>query len=754
MPRPRPSTRTAARPLWPLWRGVLSAHVLNGVSATLGLFLVAALIFLTLGEAAAVNASVGAIVALLPDGVQPRRGKLTHLLLAPLLGIPLFLAVQLLRPYPLELGFFLLPATFIVFLATAWGARGMAVAAAAMFAILLAMAPLPAPSVTVALLRTAWCALGALLYVLYATAAARVLNHRYRTQTLADLLFSVAALLRIHAARLQSGQADLPELARQAALANQLQTARDLILERPNSARRQRLAGMLVVVLEMRDRLIAGTLELERVDAEHAPAVAQLAAILGTLADDVTQVADALLRGRAPPPAHDLRAALDAVRIQAQNAVAANMSETRRAQAAILRSASTRLADQNAAVQQLTALARGECAPDLATVRAGWQLFVSPTYWSLYSLLRLWHWRQPALRHALRAALAMGAGYALAQLIPWGSRDYWVLITIVVVLRGNLAQTLQRRNIRVIGTVIGSLIAAVLLTVQPPVALLLAAVIVAQGLAKAFVVRRYLVTAIAGSILGLILANLLHATGTPAFDFLERVGDTLLGAAIAWIFSYVFPSWEREQLARLVQRVCRALARHARQSLALATLDELTGQPELAWRLARREAYDALSALTQAAQRARVEPRAVRPPLARLQRLQARSYQLLGQLSAVQSLLLLRRERLDLPALRPLITAAAQDIDQSLDLQRATIANSAPKDAAAPAENVLAAIPEGLPDPMVPDSSPWLRRRLALATHLARDVRAVAVPLCHAAQAHADSDSATAPAAPAPATRV
>ena len=45
-------------------------------------------------------------------------------------------------------------------------------------------------------------------------------------------------------------------------------------------------------------------------------------------------------------------------------------------------------------------------------------------------------------RHALRAALAVGTGYVIATLLPWGSHDYWVTLTIVVVLRGSLAQTL------------------------------------------------------------------------------------------------------------------------------------------------------------------------------------------------------------------------------------------------------------------------------------------------------------------------
>ena len=716
-------------------RTLLSAAILNGASVAIGMALVALVMHAAFGMAAASNASVGAIIALISDMPRARRGKFSHLLAGPLLGLPLFLAVQLLRGHPVELGLLLVPATFLAFLSTAWGRAGMPVAAAVMFAMLLAMAPQPASGLHEALLRTAWCAGGAFLYVLYGTASNAWLNGRYRIQAMAGLLLSVAALMRTHAERFTrhpgepapSGdpRAVGDVLQRQAALAEQLQAARDLILESPSTPRRQRLAGMLIVVLELRDRLIAGELDIERLQASQPAALAPLAAMLGIMGQDVAALADALLLGRTPAQASDHRAALQTLREQAETLAAANPHDSATLErAALVRSVCVRVGDEDAAVRQLAALARGELAPKLSAVRSGWQLFVSPAYWSMQPLLGVWHWRQPALRHALRAALAIGAGYTLARLLPWGSRDYWILLTIVVVLRGSLAQTLERRNARVLGTLVGSGLAVGLLALNPPAAVLLLAVVVAQGVAHAFVVRHYATTALAGSVLGLVLAHLLYSGDQPAFDFIERVGDTLLGAGIAWGFSYVLPSWERHQIADTVRRVGRAMGRHARHSLALATLAEVTGQPELAWRLARREAYDALSALVQASSRALVEPRAVRPPIAALEQLQGHGYQLLGQLSAIQSILLLRRQQLQLDAVQPALAAAARVIEDALDMTRPWQPPEAPPHDADDAPLLHSAVPEVLPDPFAPDSSAWLLRRLALACRLAGALRA------------------------------
>ena len=209
---------------------------------------------------------------------------------------------------------------------------------------------------------------------------------------------------------------------------------------------------------------------------------------------------------------------------------------------------------------------------------------------------------------------------------------------------------------------------------------------------------------------------MLNAGTSPAFEVLERIADTLLGAAIAWAFSYVLPSWERTQIPALVARTLAAQARHARVALGLGQLQAVDNEPELEWRLARREAYDSLSALVQATQRSLSEPRAVRPPLEPLGRLLAHSYQLLAQLTAVKTLLLLRRGRLNAAQIRLPLQQTAQSIEDSLLAPHPAVVTSNLRTASAPG-------PVALPDPFEHDLSPWALRRLDLASGIAMQVR-------------------------------
>jgi uncharacterized membrane protein YccC len=311
--------------------------------------------------------------------------------------------------------------------------------------------------------------------------------------------------------------------------------------------------------------------------------------------------------------------------------------------------------------------------------------------------------------------LAIATAYMIALAIPWGTHDYWIFLTIVVVLRGSLAQTLDRRNSRVVGTLIGCILAGMLLYVHTPIALLLLIATLAQAFAHAFAVKRYLVTAVAATVLGLLQVHLLNAVSTPSFEALERIADTLIGVAIAWAFSYVLPSWERTQIAALVQRTLVAQARHAREALGLWQLQAVDNEPELRWRLARREAYDSLSALVQATQRSLSEPRAVRPPLEPLGRLLAYSYQLQAQLTTVKTMLLQRRGQLVHAHIDDPLKRSALVLDAILS--RGQTPDAAAAAATARSESLV------LHDPFHSDLTPWLLRRLDLATGMAQHLR-------------------------------
>lgn len=698
-------------------RAALSYYVTNGVSAALGLLFISGAVHLLVGAAAAGAASIGVIVCIPPDQASPVRGKFWHLLPAAVVGIPLFFAVQALRDAPLWLGLVLIPASFLAFLAGAWGKRGLPVVVSVMFAMIFSMAYPDHAGVAGALKNTLYFSVGAALYLLYASLANALLNGRYRTQMLADTLMALAQLMRSQAEQfMRTTGADKRDraplvgvlLSQQSALTDQLQSARDILLESPNTPRRQQLAGILLLVLEMRDHLTACELDLDMLSttAGNFQAMQGLSEVLLSIAEDVEQLADAYLFNKAAAAVPDRRSQLAA--LSWEQAADAAESGT----GMLARGLANRVGNLNDEALRISNLARNIAQPDVALIRINWQMFVSTTVWSWRPFLAVWRWDAPPMRHAMRAALAIAFAYVVGWIIPWGTHDYWILLTIVVVLRGSLAQTLERRNSRVAGTLIGCVLAGLVVAAHLPLLVMLLVITLAQAIAHALALKRYLFTAIAATVLGLVQAHMINAGASPVFDELERIADTLMGVSIAWGFSYVLPSWERHQIQALVERALAAQARYARISLGLGHVDHMEAAPELEWRLARRDCYDTLSALVQATERARVEPRAVQPPLIPLGRILGLSYQLLAQLTSIKTMLLIRRERLQLDQIAEPLTHTSHALDAALT---GTGVNAV----ASQGHTTLDTDAELLTDPFEGNLTPWLLRRLGLATALA-----------------------------------
>ena len=645
-----------------VWLRLLLGHrVLNGLSVSVGLALLSVPLFLVAGPVVAASASVGMLILSIGDQVSPARGKLRQI--APLLWMaaPISLAVQLAHlvpPYATALiGGLVCVGGFVGMLGTAWGLRGAPLGFALLLAIVFAMSTPPPNDWRAALTHVGWFQAGALLYAAWAVFSARVLNLRFRTLALADAINELAAMLRQQGARL-AATGDRREnqlralLGEQALLADKLQTARDLVLDRPSTPRELRLTGMLVAAIRLREQALACELELDMQPARGGtpPSVAQaqaLETLWGDFGAHLDRVCWALFTAGQLPA--NLAESLHTRSADAQRALPPSLRGAVDAMGAEMRSL-LRLAEHGGDEPRL----------GLAEQARDWPRFRTSMRWPIAPLKRAMSGHSPVLRYALRVSIALVVGYNVGLHLPWAAHPQWILLTIAVVMRTNIAQTLERRNARLIGTLIGCVLVTALLSLHPSVPVQFIVIALGAGIAHGFAQVRYLVAATAATVLALIQGHLLHTAGE--FALFERLADTLIGTALAWAFSYVLPAWERRQLPALLKRLRSALLQHAR--VALGSAEPATANAD--WRLARREVHDSLAAIANAVQRAQAEPRAVQPPLDLLERVQLRSYRLLAQLGGLRTW---REQPRALPAdqARPLLAAHLARITTALE---------------------------------------------------------------------------------------
>ncbi|MDE2092710.1 MAG: FUSC family protein [Burkholderiales bacterium] len=691
----------------------LPAYALNGLAVASGIGVVQLLIGALVGAHAAQWALSGAVCASLADVPNTVPRTWHRVSAAAVLSFAAALVVAVLKPYPLVLGAGVVGVTFAAMMTMAWGLRAAAVSFAPILSLVFSIA---APASGVSMFELAgWNALGGVVYLAWSLIAGRVLQGRYRTLALEAALRAAARLLPSRAALLESPHPRAPEarvmndwIKGEAELAERLQSARDFVFVDADSERYRRDTAILLRAIDLRDLLLAGRLDLDVLgrDANGRWLLQRVGQALRRIGQALEAAADAVRDGRPAAPADALQDDLNRLFADAQITHAGVRTR-------LLRGVHDRLTDIGADVVHIHALLRGgrECVP---LTREQLQRFVAAEGWPLKALGAHWSGQSPVLRHAVRAALALGTAYYLALALPWASHPHWLVLSVAVVLRGNLEQTLSRRNTRVLGTMLGCAVVLLLSHLTSP-ALLSLVFLAAVGIAHSFVAQRYWMTATAATVMALLQSHLVNPAG--GFAIAERVADTVLGAALAWGFSYVLPSWERRRLPLAIDQVLKDLrdyAGHALRPQPAAAVEQ---------RLARRRAYDALSALAGALQRSAAEPRAVQLPIRQVAALIDHGQRLMAHLSVVRLMLVragsgpagqtgaraLQRANADLAACLCLAGEPAAPAGDAVDAV----------DADARSMSAPPAVSEGVLPGLVP--------RLQGLAHDARQVRAAAI---------------------------
>ncbi|MCM2413337.1 FUSC family protein [Streptomyces sp. RKAG290] len=164
----------------------------------------------------------------------------------------------------------------------------------------------------------------------------------------------------------------------------------------------------------------------------------------------------------------------------------------------------------------------------------------------LKSMRRELHHGSPILRHAVRISAVAAVGYLLGTVLPFG-HGYWAPMTAVMVMRPEFSQTYARSVARFGGTVVGVVLATVIVQTAHPGVELSAALAVVCALLMYLLMRT-------GYAVGqaCVAAYVVFLLGMAGDDWsqtvLERVVLTLAGGLLAMISYAVYPAWETPRL--------------------------------------------------------------------------------------------------------------------------------------------------------------------------------------------------------------
>ena len=615
---------------------IYSHYFYLGLRVAIGLVGLALLTQEISDSATAMTVCIGALCTTLMDMPSPLRHKFNEMLASVLLCSAVTLLISLCGPVQWLLMTVLVLVSFLASMMVVYGKKSMPLQLAALFIMTMSMEH-----------QMTWqqsfhhaglFMLGGLIYLAYAMAIAWVLRHRIKQQVLAEALFELAAYIDIKAdfydTRFNLTEQFNKLVRHQSLLADRQQASRDLILRSHKNSKDAIVVQVHVCMLDLYELILSTHTDyaLLRQHLADSDVLQSLHDLAYKAARDIESVAYAVTRKRASYAqiSYDKEWADiegEIARLHAQGNNAQEALSTLRAQRNKIRAILKMIAQLHLASQKVYDNVPFWSGADMAP-------FLSQQKYELKTLLSNLRLDSPVFRFALRVSMAISVGLLIGHWLPYAAHSYWIVLTIVIILRPTFSMTRQRRADRIIGTIIGCVITAIVIRFVHSNIVLMAILFLSIVATPTFIYLRYRYTAIAVSLMILLQMHLVAPSNPNLVS--ERLIDTLIGAAVATVFSFVLANWEYQSLPRLVRQVL-----NVNLSYMQASFELLQGKyfDDFAYRIERKRLMDSLAALSSALVRMLDEPASKQRAVEDINLFIVQNYLLVAHVAALRSIL-------------------------------------------------------------------------------------------------------------------
>lgn len=638
-----------------------SQYFFSGVRQAVGV-LTLPLLFIGVFEnydAGIVAAFGAACVAIIDQPGGPRRYGTNGMFAAVLLGSVTVAVTGLASSHAL-LTWLLVPLLSFVFaMLTVFGKQGGLLGFACMLVMTLTMrTPLQPHEV---LVHTGYSLLGGAWYFAFSYLAHRAFWHREEQQTLSVALFATADYM-LARSRFYDINEDLDASYRalirtQSAMTDAHQDARDTVLrELPrgqgrNDVLRAASLNLFIDMVALLDSLVAthtdyATLRRRLPDSDFLIFSRDA---LRKLAMNLSRIALNVARKRRVQERNSVKAELRAIEYELEKYRQSGLDDTEPEIYALLVQVLRRLRNATRLVDRIGDNAGHSPDPALVDQRLEKSLdrFLSRQKWRFGMLTSNLRLDSSHCRYAIRVAIAIWLAITLTAVLTHTSvlekvapglaaHTYWVILTIIVVMKPGFAVTRQRNGWRLLGTLVGCGIALALFNATSNHSVYLGVLVLSSVLAYSLTQVNYMLAAIFNTLFVLLAFHFMAPENT--FVVGERLIDTLVGCALALLASYILPWWENSfmnSLANATRRANKELLRtglryanltrqktqlltalqaggppdkHWPDDQAIARLDAEQHDAELNWRVARKNMHIAFSNFAAAFYRMMDEP--------------------------------------------------------------------------------------------------------------------------------------------------
>jgi uncharacterized membrane protein YccC len=263
--------------------------------------------------------------------------------------------------------------------------------------------------------------------------------------------------------------------------------------------------------------------------------------------------------------------------------------------------------------------------------------FISQQDYDLNILKENFSFKSPILKHAARLTIAMLLGYGIGTYFSL-QNTYWILLTIVVIMRPGYTLTKERSKHRLYGTLIGAAIAAVIVLITQNTYVYAVLSILSLTLALSFIQKNYRTSSIFVTTSIVFIYALINPDAFEVIQF--RIVDTLIGASIAYIAgSFLWPAWESYSINTTIIETLRANRKY------LAEINRYYHQFDglNQYKLARKDAFLQMGNLNAAFQRMSQEPKSHQENIGAINEIVGLNHTFLAAMAALGTFILNRK---------------------------------------------------------------------------------------------------------------
>jgi uncharacterized membrane protein (TIGR01666 family) len=585
-----------------------SQYFSDGFRITLGILLPSIICFQLHQIHIGIVLSLGALGVSIPDNPGPADHRRNAMLIT--IGLSFIMAVVtgLLTSYPWALTLLIAISCFLFSMLNIFGARAASVGVSVLVVMILGIDTQLTWQQT--LIYATYILAGGTWYFLLSIASQGLLPYRAAEQTLGECILEVAAFMRIKAA-FYDEHTDINDnykkvLDQQVVVNQQQQNVRDILfrtrkLLRDTSPNGRKLVLTFVDLVDLYDQINATHHKYDHIREQfaHTRILPLFHQIIIQLAEELEHIGEGLHNHQSVKPVHNflprltlLKSTVDEAEKEGTNVLALKRILIN------LRNIAYRL-NRMYEYQNSTPALPESRSKDLSRFvdrqMIDWSLFRANI--SLSS---------NHFRHAARVAIVCVLAYVFTLTVSEGPHSYWILLTIIVILKPGYSLTKQRNIERIVGTIIGGIIGLGVLTFFPTDAARFGFLVLFMLLTFSFIRLKYVVSVLFMTPYILIVFSF-TTTYNDATVAWERIIDTLIGAFAAILGSYfVFPSWESYQLKTAVVNMLKSNVHYLSK---IVERSKNSPESQSGYRLARKGLYVHSANLTTAFQRMLSEPK-------------------------------------------------------------------------------------------------------------------------------------------------